>query len=64
MRWNTESPVAKFTRLSKPHRWFAWYPVFCYQDGKTAWLEVVERRLTGAPSSTRFEYKLTGGKRP
>lgn len=45
MNWNGESFGDWKDRVSKRHKWFAWYPVWCYQDRKTVWLESVERIL-------------------
>lgn len=60
MRWNSESVGDEHARLRKRHRWFAWYPVFCYSSRKTVWLEFVLRR--GVDYSMyfgefEFEYK-------
>jgi len=43
-----ETHLEKVERLSKPHKWFAWYPVeISAHDYR--WLEYVER--TGKPSA-------------
>lgn len=36
---------AKWTRY---HRWFAWYPVRCFDTGKVHWFEHVQRKYCSA----------------
>ena len=40
MQWR-----AKWRDYDKWHEWFAWYPVYCPDIGKTVWWEHVERQL-------------------
>jgi hypothetical protein len=42
MIWG-EMVEARILRITTPHRWFAWRPVWLL-DGRIAWLQYVERR--------------------
>lgn len=42
MKWTPKPPFD----YEEWHRWFAWYSVEL-EDGRCAWLEYVERKLTG-----------------
>lgn len=45
-------------KLTRPHRWFAWYPCEL-DDGRMRWLRIVERRLVLSPAldSAVFHYR-------
>lgn len=48
-------------RISKWHRWFAWYPVRLYNKDMCVWLEWVEQRAECANSIRAiwyWEYRL------
>lgn len=42
MVFKTETKAERYDRLTKWHRWFAWYPV--NWNGGWAWLSFIERR--------------------
>jgi hypothetical protein len=51
MKWRT-----KRRNLREWHRWFAWRPVLLV-DGRTAWLEIVDRRLVFAHPDCGAEWE-------
>ena len=44
MKWKYETEEQRRKRLSKPHLWFAWYPVELDEDNTKVWLEKVTRK--------------------
>ena len=64
MIWNSESLFDWKSRMSKWHRYFAWYPVFLYRERKTAWFQTVERRMSSWSSYLQdadWEYRKARG---
>lgn len=59
MNWNSPSVPERARRLSNWHSWFAWFPVWCLGDQRTAWLETVKRRADGcAGGRVNYSYRL------
>jgi len=66
MKWKRESYFDRNQRLSKWHKYFAWYPVFVYAERKIIWFERTERRLVYYSSYTgsrEWEYRTKGEER-
>lgn len=56
MRWPDYGTRIKY--LYQWHRWFAWHPVNLWESRETAWLELVERRISIADEyGITFEYQ-------
>lgn len=60
MKWHSESFGDYRERMFEWHRYFAWFPVFCYETRRTVWLEYVQRKAidySGYLEEFSFEYK-------
>ena len=55
MRWNK---VFDNRDLSEWHIWFAWYPIFLWDDNVWVWLENLEKRKYYSFESSTTDYRL------
>ncbi len=56
MRFNCGPTLAeRYERKKRWQPWFAWFPVRLVDTNECAWLETVERRLTGGYSGWYYE---------